>query len=134
MVTAISFRPQVTMAPSVVKQAEANSCREKLNDVESDIKNNQISDISAMTQRMQLESQLNETKVEPVKYVEDIKPENSKLTHSTESANIAKPANVTDVIAKLHKGKQPSKVEQSHVLANQMDMFATSNRILHGLF
>ena len=132
MVASVSFRPQVTMSAPVVQQAKAENCKEELNRLDSDVKKNRVSDISAMTQRMMLESQLNDTKVEPVKYVEELKPtENSPATSN--AADIT-PKNVTDVIAKFHKGKQPSKVEQSQVLMNQMDMFATSNRLLHGLF
>lgn len=131
MTTSVSLRPQVTMAPPVIQQAKADNCKAELNRLESDVKNNRVSDISAMTQRMMLESQLNDTKVEPVKYVEEIKPcEPSKTSDCASTA----PKNITDVIAKFHRGKQPSKVEQSQVLFNQMDMFAASNRILHGLF
>ncbi len=134
MATSISFRPQVTMAPPVIKQAEANNCKEQLNKVESDVKNNQITDISAMTQRMQLESQLQDTKVAPVTYVEEIKPQPTQSPQAAENAASIKPKTVTDVIAKFHKGQQASKVEQSQVLTNQMNMMAASNMILHGLF
>ena len=133
MVTSVSFRPQVTYAAPVVKQAEANDCREKLNEVKNDVRNNQISDISAMTQKMQIESKLQDTKVAPVKYVEEIKTQAWQPTPS-ERIDATKPNTVTDVIAKFHKGEQPSKVEQSNVLTSQMNMLAASNMILHGLF
>ncbi len=134
MVANVSFRPQITMAQPDIKQAQARNFKVRMNEVESDAKNNQITDISAMTQRMQLESQLNDTKVEPVKYVEDTQPKSIQTVQSIESAAEIKPNNVTDVIAKFHKGKQPSKVEQSQVLTNQMSMMAASNMVLHGLF
>lgn len=134
MVANVSFRPQITMAPPVIKQAEANNCREKLNEVETDVKNNQITDISAMTQRMQLESQLQDTKVAPVKYVEETKPQSLQPAEASKNAYATKPASINDVIAKFHKGQQPSKVEQTQVLTNQMNMLAASNMVLHGLF
>lgn len=134
MVTSVSFRPQVSLAPTVVQQSEANNCREKLNKVETDAKNNQITDISAMTQRMQLESQLQDTKVAPVKYVEEIKPQQTHEVAKTAETVATKPKTVTDVIKNFHNGKQLSRVEQSQVLTNQMNMMAASNMVLHGLF
>ena len=134
MATSVTFRPQVSLAPTVVQQSEANNCREKLNKVETDARNNQITDISAMTQRMQIESQLRDTKVAPVKYVEEIKP---KVMHTAQPSDYSvstRPKTVTDVIARMHNGKVPSKVEQSQVLANEMNLMAASNRVLHGLF
>lgn len=134
MVTSVSFRPQITMSQPVVKQAEARNFRARLNEVDTDVKNNQISDISAMTQRMQLESKLQDTKVDPVQYVQEIKPQTAEPAQQSSKTGAIKPSSVTDVIAKFHKGKQPSKVEQSHVLADQMQMMAASNMVLHGLF
>ena len=134
MVTGISFRPQVTMAPPVVKQAEANNCREKLNEVETDVKNNQITDISAMTQRMQLESKLQDTKVAPVKYVEETKPQTIEPAKVSDVGAMSSPKDITDVIKKFHKGVQPSKFERSQVLMDQMNLYAASNMVLHGLF
>lgn len=133
MTTNVSFRPQVTLAPTVVQQAKANECRENLNKVDKDVRNNQISDISAMTQRMQIESQLQDTKVAPVKYVEEVKPQKWEPAQ-VESASATKPSNVNDVIAKFHRGAQPTRHQQSQVLMDQMNMFAASNMVLHGLF
>ncbi len=134
MVTSVSFRPQISMAPTVVQQAETNNCREKLNQVETDVKNNQITDISAMTQRMQLESQMQDAKVAPVKYVEEVKPQQTNEVAKPAETVATKPKTVTDVIKNFHNGKQLSKVDQSQVLTNQMNMMAASNMILHGLF
>ena len=134
MVTSVSFRPQVSLAPTVVQQAEASNCREKLNEVKTDARNNEITDISAMTQRMQLESKLQDTKVAPVKYVEEIKPQQTNEVAKSAENVATKPKTVTDVIKNFHNGKQMSKVEQSQVLTNQMNMLAASNMILHGLF
>ena len=133
MTTNVSFRPQVSLAPTVVQQSKANECRENLNKVDKDVRNNQISDISAMTQRMMIESQLRDTKVAPVKYVEKVEPQKWEPAQ-VGNVSATKPSNVTDVIAKFHRGAQPSKHQQSQVLMDQMNMFAASNMILHGLF
>ena len=133
MTTNVSFRPQVSLAPTVVQQAKANECRENLNKVDKDVRNNQISDISAMTQRMMIESQLQDTKVAPVKYVEKVEPQKWEPAQ-VGNVSATKPSNVNDVIAKFHRGVQPSKHQQSQVLMDQMNMFAASNMILHGLF
>ena len=117
MVAAVSFRPQVYMtSTNSVKQEAINNGKSELNEIKSEVKNNQLSDISAMTQRMQIESKIQDAKTEP------------------ENIDATKPKTITDVIAKMHKGQVASKPEQTDVLTNQMNMFATSNRILHGLF
>lgn len=126
------------MSAPVVQQAKAKSCKEELNRVETDVRNNQISDITAMTQRMQLESQLNDTKVAPVKYVEEVKPQIYQTAQSAADVDTIKPKNVMDVIGKFHQNTNyataPSKHERSQVMANQLNQMAISNRILHGLF
>lgn len=133
MVTNVSFRPQVSQAPTVIQQAQTQQCKEDLKQLESDVKNNQITDISAMTQRMQIESQMQDSKVAPVKYVEEIAPQNTQTAKVSESGNVT-PNTVTDVIKNFHKGKQHSQAERSQMLFDQMNMYAASNRILHGLF
>lgn len=135
MVVAVSFRPQVYMtSTNSVKQEAINNGKSELNEIKSEVKNNQLSDISAMTQRMQIESKIQDAKTEPVKYVEEIKPQRTDFAQQKENIDATKPKTITDVIAKMHKGQVASKPEQTDVLTNQMNMFATSNRILHGLF
>jgi len=135
MTMSVSFRPQVTQAPTVIQQAKANEYKEDLNQVETDVKNNQISDISAMTQRMQIESKLQDTKVAPVKYVEELKPQNTQESAKvSESNSVSTPNTVTDVIKNFHRGVQHNNHERSQVLFDQMNQYAMSNRILHGLF
>ena len=133
MATSVSYRPQVRLTMPVVKQTEVNSCRENLREVKKAVKENQLTDISAMTQRMEIESKLNDAKVSPVKFVEEIRPQETELAKVAEPTTLTTPKTVTDVIAKFHKGNQPSKHEQSQVLMNQMNMFAASNMVLHGL-
>ena len=136
MVAAVSFRPQVYMtSTNSVKQEAINNGKSELNEIKSEVKNNQLSDISAMTQRMQIESKIQDAKTEPVKYDEEIKQkQRTDFAQQKENIDATKPKTITDVIAKMHKGQVASKPEQTDVLTNQMNMFATSNRILHGLF
>jgi len=135
MATAVTFRPQVCNAPTVVQQSRARACRENLNKVEEGVRKNELSDIAGMTERMQLESQLNEAKVAPVKYVEEIKPQESLQTAKvSETSAMTKPKNVTDVIRNFHNGKQESRADRANVISQQMNMMAVNNMILHGLF
>jgi len=134
MVAGVTYRPQVTQAPPVIQQAQAQECKANLQQVENESKNGQITDISAMTQRMQLESKLQDAKVSPVKYVEEVAPQNTQTAKVSESGNVNTPKDVTDVIKNFHKGKQYSNNERSQMLFDQMNMYAASNRILHGLF
>ena len=131
MIQAISFKARVNYVPNAVQQAQTNSAHGQLNQIEDGVRNGQLSDISAMTQRMQAESMMNDAKVAPVQYVEEIKPQNN-ATQSA-AASVESPKNVTDVIKNFHKGKSYSKVEHSNMLMNQMNQYAVSNRILHGL-
>lgn len=135
MTMSVSFRPQVTMAPTVIQQAQANECKEDLKVVDSELKDSQITDISAMTKRMQIESKLQDTKVAPVKYVEELKPIQPQDTAKvSETGSVNTPNSVTDVIKNFHRGIKPTNNERSQVLFNQMNQYAMSNRILHGLF
>lgn len=129
----ITFRPQITMSKPVVRQAEADFCRENLNRVEKAVHNNNVSDIGAMTEKIRLETNLNDTKVPPVKYVEEIKPQNIQTQKVDNSDLISSPHGITDVIKSFHKKNTPSKHEQSQVLFNQMNMLAANNMVLHGL-
>lgn len=134
MTSFMAIRPQVNVAPTVTQQADANNYKAELNKVDSDVKNNQISDIAAMTKKTDLESKLNDTKAEPVKYVEDVKTSDVKSADKTENAkNVTNPG-FESTIKNLQNGKQYSLNEKSMMLTNQMNQMAINNRILHGLF
>lgn len=134
MVTSVSLRPQVNLAYHPVKEAVTRNCREQLNNVQKAVRNHQISDLGAMAQKMQLNTQIQAAKVPPVRYIEEIKPQNLQAAAKTSDVgSLTKPKTITDVIRRFHNGAQPSKHEQSQVLANQMDMFAANNMVLHGL-
>lgn len=134
MVNFMAIRPQVNVAPTVTQQADANNFKAELNKVDTDVKNNQISDIAAMTKKTDLESKLNDTKAEPVKYVEDVKTKNVESTDKAdETKNVTNPG-FENTVKKLQNGKQYSLNEKSMMLTNQMNQMAINNRILHGLF
>jgi len=135
MTTSVSLiRPQVNTAPTVTQQADASKFKSELNQVNTDVKNNQISDIAAMTKKTDLESKLNETKAEPVKYVEDTKTQKTSETDKTEeSKNVTNPG-FENAVKNLQNGKQYSLNEKDLMLTNQMNQMAINNRILHGLF
>lgn len=129
----VSFTPKISMAKPVIRQSEANLCKENLNRVEKAVRKFQISDIGAMTEKIQLNSKLNETKVSPIKYVEEIKPQNiSSRSNENLSVGSVQPG-IENVIKKFHKQNAPSNHEKAQVLTEQMNMLATSNMILHGL-
>lgn len=135
MVSSIAYRPQVNVVPTAVQQSTADNCKSELNKIDSDVKNNEITDIAAMAERMRIESQLDDTKVPPVKYVEEIKPQTAQeTTVSSEVSAATAPKTVTDVIKRMHSGKQYSSHEHSQMLTSQMNQMAINNRILHGLF
>ncbi|MCD8378555.1 MAG: hypothetical protein LUB59_07195 [Candidatus Gastranaerophilales bacterium] len=134
MTTNISFRPQVGMAPTVTQQADANNYRAELNQVDTDVKNYEISDIAAMTRRTDLESKLQETKAAPVKYVEDVNPIKTSETDSTEFVKTVTNPGFENTVKNLQNGKQYSLNERDLMLTNQMNQMAVNNRILHGLF
>ena len=134
MTANISFRPQTTMSAPVVQQSKAESCKEELNRINADIRNNRVSDIAGMTQRMQVESELNDTKVPTVKYVEEIKPQQNTTQNVSKPG---KPQDITDVIKKFHKSYQSNPIsnhDYSQMMTDKMNQLAISNRILHGLF
>ena len=136
MTVGVSLRPQVAVAPTPVQQACVNNCKEEMKQVKTAVQNNQITDIAAMTQKMQIESTLNDAKTAPVTYVEKTKPIEvpSDTTKVAEAGSLAKPENITDVIKNFRKGgEQYSNHERSQMLMDQMNQFAMNNRILHGL-
>ncbi|GEM_PF-6864243 len=132
----VSFRAQVAQAPTVIQQAQTNESKEDLNKLKTDTQNNQLTDIAAMTQKMQIESKMQDAKAEPVKYVEDVKPQPSTDTAKvSESGSVSTPNTVTDVIKNFHRGeRQYNNNQRAQVLFDQMNQYAMSNRILHGLF
>lgn len=137
MAMQVSFRAQVAQTPTVIQQAQKNESKEDLNKLQTDVKNNQMTDIAAMTQKMQIESKMQDAKAEPVKYVEEVKPQQpSTETEKVSGTGAAStPNNVTDVIKNFHRGeRQYNNNQRAQVLFDQMNQYAMSNRILHGLF
>lgn len=134
MTTNVSFRPQVSIAPTVTQQADANNYKAALNQLKADYNNNQVSDIAAMTQKTNLESKLQETKAEPVKYVEDVNAPKTSDVNSTEQSKVVTNPAFEKTVKNLQNGKQYSLNEREQMLTSQMNQMAMNNRILHGLF
>lgn len=134
MTTSVSFRPQVSLAPTVTQQSDANNFKAALNQLQTDFNNNEVSDIAAMTQKTDLESKLNETKAEPVKYVEDVKTNKTSDGNSVEQSKVVTDPAFEKTIKNLQSGKQYSLNEREQMLTSQMNQMAMNNRILHGLF
>ena len=133
MTTSISFRPQINISPNFAQKSEANQFKVALEQIKTDYQNNQTTDIGFMTQKTNLESKIQETKTEPIKLVEDIKP--SESTEKTSEAKVLATDPAFDKTVKnLQNGKQYSLNERDKILTNQMNQFAINNRILHGLF
>ena len=84
MTTSISFRPQINISPNFAQKSEAIQFKVALEQIKTDYQNNQTTDIGFMTQKTNLESKIQETKTEPIKLVEDIKP--SESTEKTSEA------------------------------------------------
>lgn len=134
MTASVSFRPQITLSAPVVQQSKSRNCKEELNRIDADVRNNRITNFTGMTERMRVESQLYDTKVAPVKYVEEIKPQHNS---SQDVARIGKPKNINDVIRKFHTSHQTNTIsnhDYSMMMTDKMNQLAISNRILHGLF
>ncbi|MCM1264803.1 MAG: hypothetical protein NC200_01270 [Candidatus Gastranaerophilales bacterium] len=134
MTTNVSFRPQVSLAPTVTQQSDANNYKAALNQLKADYNNNQVSDIAAMTQQTDLESKLQETKAEPVKYVEDVKTNKPSDSNSVEQSKVVTDPAFEKTVKNLQSGKQYSLNEREQMLTSQMNQMAMNNRILHGLF
>ena len=93
-----------------------------------------MNDLTVMSNRMNLESKLNDTKTSPVQYVEDVKPaKSSEATKEVEKNSHVTVPTLDSTVKKFQEGKAPSKVDQDRVLTNQMSYMAVNNRVLHGL-
>jgi hypothetical protein len=134
MTTSVSFRPQVSLAPTVTQQSDAKEFKSALNQLKQDYNNNQVGDIAMMTKRTDLENKIQDTKTEPVKYVEDVKTNKPSDTSSTEQIKTVTNPAFDKTIKNLQNGKQYSLNEREQMLTSQMNQMAINNRLLHGLF
>ena len=126
----ISFiRPQVNTVPTVTQKTDTDNLKAELNTVNSEQEDYKISDIAAMTRRINLESKLNDTKAAPVKYEDEIKTAETEET----SGGYATNPDFENAVKSLRENRQYSLNEKDMMLAEQMNQMALSNKILHGL-
>lgn len=133
MTTSISFRPKINIRPSFTQKAEVSQFKTALEQIQADYLNKQTSDIGKMTEQTKLESKIQDSKTEPIKYVEDLKLNPlSKQNETTTLANTDK--NFEGIVKNIQNGKQYSLNERENILTNQMNQIAIHNKILHGLY
>lgn len=134
MSLSVSFKPMVSNFAPSFKSSEAKDVKAEMSKLESDSKNQKLNDLSVMSTRMDLESKLNDTKVAPVEYVEDVKPAKPlNAPKEVEKNSYVTAPSLDSTVKKFQQGKAPSRVEQDAVLTDQMNQMAVNNRILHGL-
>lgn len=130
----VSFKPMVSNFTPSFKSSEARDVKAEMNQLDSDSKNQKMNELSVMSARMDLESKLNDTKVAPVKYVEDVKPAKPfNAPKEVDKNSYVTAPSLDATVKKFQQGKAPSRAEQDAALTNQMNYFAVNNKILHGL-
>ena len=129
MTLAVRFRPRVNFCANAVQQAQINAAQENL----ENLREMGDTGIAGMTARIKAQEALFDSKVPPVQEVAEEKPLQHYSQSVAESGSLNQQPSVTDVIKNFHKGKTYSKVEHSNMLMNQMNQYAVSNMVLHGL-
>lgn len=134
MSLSVSFKPVVSNFSPSFRSSDAQAIKTQISELEDNSKNQRMNDLSVMSNRMDLESKLNETKSAPVTYVEEVKPvKQSESTKEVDKTSYVTEPSLDSTVKKFQNGKAPSRVEQDAVLTNQMNQMAVNNRILHGL-
>lgn len=138
MVRAISgFRPYVSVVPTVTQQQRVNQIKLERNEVTDDLRNGKISDMQAMSERVDLESQLMDARAKVASASNGIDvvgvdrtPKSSDVV--TAPREVTKSATVNNV-ERQQKGKELSNVEKQNIVEQQMNQMAINNQVLHGL-
>lgn len=134
MSLSVSFKPMVSSFAPSFKSNDAKDLKNQLSELKETSQNQKMNDLTVMSNRMNLESKLNDTKTSPVQYVEDVKPTKpNEATQEVEKNSYVTAPTLDTTVKKFQEGKAPSKVDQDRVLTNQMSYMAVNNRILHGL-
>ena len=134
MSLSVSFKPMVSSFAPSFKSNDAKDLKNQLSELKETSQNQKMNDLTVMSNRMNLESKLNDTKTSPVQYVEDVKPTKpNEATKEVEKNSYVTAPTLDTTVKKFQEGKAPSKVDQDRVLTNQMPYMAVNNRILHGL-
>ncbi|DAA97208.1 TPA: hypothetical protein CPT80_03205 [Candidatus Gastranaerophilales bacterium HUM_9] len=134
MSLSVSFKPMVSNFAPSFKSNDAKDLKNQLSELKETSQNQKMNDLTVMSNRMNLESKLNDTKTSPVQYVEDVKPTKpNEATKEVEKNSYVTAPTLDSTVKKFQEGKAPSKVDQDRVLTNQMSYMAVNNRVLHGL-
>ena len=134
MSLSVSFKPMVSSFAPSFKSNDAKDLKNQLSELKETSQNQKMNDLTVMSNRMNLESKLNDTKTSPVQYVEDVKPAKpNEATKEVEKNSYVTAPTLDSTVKKFQEGKAPSKVDQDRVLTNQMSYMAVNNRVLHGL-
>lgn len=131
MTTSVSLRPVVSnLAPSM-QNNQAKNLKIALCELNEVSREKRMNALSFMSNKLNLESKINETKVAPVEFVEDVKPTQS-FKGIEKSSNVTAPS-LESTIKNFQKGKTLSRVDNDAKLTSQMNYIAMNNRVLHGL-
>ena len=133
MTTSVSFRPVVSNFAPSMQTNQAKDFKIALCELNETSREKKMNALLFMSNKLNLESKINETKVAPVEFVEDVKPVKTQSFKGIEkNSNVTAPS-LESTIKNFQKGKTLSKVESDAKLTNQMNYFAMNNRVLHGL-
>lgn len=131
MTTSVSLRPVVSNFAPSMQNNQAKDLKIALCELNETSREKRMNALSFMSNKLNLESKINETKVAPVEFVEDVKPTQS-FKGIEKSSNVTAPS-LESKIKNFQKGKTLSRVDNDVKLTNQMNYFAMNNRVLHGL-
>lgn len=131
MTTSVSLRPVVSNFAPSMQNNQAKDLKIALCELNETSREKRMNALSFMSNKLNLESKINETKVAPVEFVEDVKPTQS-FKGIEKSSNVTAPS-LESTIKNFQKGKTLSRVDNDVKLTNQMNYFAMNNRVLHGL-
>ncbi len=131
MTTSVSLRPVVSNFAPSMQNNQAKDLKIALCELNETSREKRMNALSFMSNKLNLESKINETKVAPVEFVEDVKPTQS-FKGIEKSSNVTAPS-LESTIKNFQKGKTLSRVDNDLKLTKQMNYFAMNNRVLHGL-
>ena len=133
MVSNITFKPQISLAPNEIQKSKAVSFESKLLELNNKVLEGKTSDIGVMTEKTALEANLHEANARPVKFVEDRNKTSFMGVGKSESTNSMSDPRMDNTIKAIQNGLKYSHNEQSQILTGQMNQMAVYNQVLHGL-
>ena len=133
MVSNVTFKPQISLAPNEIQQSKMVSFESQLHGLNKEIQKGKTSDIGAMTQKTALEAKMHEANAKPVRYVEERNQTSFTGVRKAEATNAMSDPRMDRTIKAIQNGLQYSHNEQSQILTGQMNQMAVYNQVLHGL-